>query len=71
MRAQDPTVSFIELRLGDAANGFSLEDPVLSEAYVPTDPSSVPMGGLGVAVGVSFDPYALVSSALQVRVNSA
>ena len=69
MRAQDPTVSFTELLLGDAATGFSLEDPVLSEAYVPADPSSVPMGGLGAAVGASFDPYALVSSALQAQVS--
>ncbi len=69
MRAKNPTVSLIELLLGDAATGFSLEDPFLSEAYVPTDPSSVPIGGLGAAVGASFDPYVLVSSALQVRVN--
>lgn len=47
MRAQNPTVPFTELLLGDAATGFSLEDPVLSETYVSTDPSSVPMGGLG------------------------
>jgi hypothetical protein len=64
MRAQDPTVSFTELLLGDAASGFSLDDQVLSESYVPVDPSSAPMGGLGAAVGTSFDPQALVSNVL-------
>ena len=38
----------------DAATGFSLEDPLLSEAYGPMDPGSVPMGWLRAAVGASF-----------------
>jgi hypothetical protein len=32
MRAQDPTVSFTELLLGDARSGFSLEHQALSES---------------------------------------
>jgi hypothetical protein len=65
MRAQDPTVSFTELLLGDAESGFSLDNQVLSESYVPVDPSSVPMGGLGAAAGSSFNAEALVTNALQ------
>ena len=65
MRAQDPTVSFTELLLGDAKTGFSLDLQVLSESYVPVDPSSMPMGGLGAAAGVSFNAEALVTNALR------
>jgi hypothetical protein len=64
MRAQDPTVSFTELLLGDERSGFSLDHQALSESYVPVDPSSVPMGGLGAATGSSFNAEALVTNAL-------
>ena len=64
MRAQDPSASFMELLLGDDESGFSLDHEVLSESYVPVHPTSVPMGGLGAAAGVSYDPHALVINAL-------
>ena len=55
MRAQDPSVSFTELLLGDEESGFALDHQVLSESYVPQDPISMPMGGLGAAAGASFE----------------
>ena len=60
MRAQDPTVSFTELLLGEAGSGPRF----LPESYVPVDPSSVPMGGLGAAAGGSLDAEALMTNAL-------
>ncbi len=65
MRAQDPTVSFTELLLGDAATGFSLDHEALSQSYEPVDPTNVPMGGLGAAAGDSFDVQSLVRNALR------
>ncbi len=56
--------SFTELLLGDARFGFSLDHQALSESYVPVDPSSVLMGGLGAAAGGSFNAEALVTNAL-------
>ena len=64
MRAQDPAVSLTELLLGDAGSGFSLDHQVLSEAYVPVDPSTVPMGGLGATAGGLFNAEALITNAL-------
>ena len=65
MRAQDPSVSFTDLLMGDEESGFALDHQVLSESYVPQDPISMPMGGLGAAAGASFDVQALVTSVLQ------
>ena len=64
MAAQDHTVSFTELLLEDAATGFSLNHQALSESYVPVDPASVSMGGLGAAAGDAFDVQAIIRSAL-------
>ena len=63
MQAQDPTVSFTELLLGNEASGFSLDHEALSESYRPVDPTAAPMGGLGAAAGASFDVQALIANA--------
>ena len=63
-RAQDPSVSFMELLMGDEATGFSLDHEVLEESYVPVDAINVPMGGLGGAAGASFSARDLVASLL-------
>ena len=64
LRAQDPTVSFTELLLGDAGSGFCLDHESLSQSYLPVDPTCTPMGGLGAAAGAAFDTQALVANAL-------
>ena len=58
-------MSFTELLLGCKESGFSLDDEVLPASYVPMDPVTVPMGGLGAGEGGSFDVEALVASASQ------
>ena len=45
--------------------GYSWDHQLLSESYLCVDPASVPMGGLGAAVGSSFDEEALVANALR------
>jgi hypothetical protein len=64
MQAQDPTVSFTELLLGEAESGFCLDHEALAGSYVPVDPTAAAVGGLGGARGASFDPRALVANAL-------
>ena len=64
LQAQDLTISFTELLLGDAESGSSLDHESLSQLYVPVDSTSASMGGLGAAAGATFGTQALVANAL-------
>ena len=62
--AHNPGISFTELLLGNAEQGFALDHDALTASYVPVDPVSDQMGILGSSRGAAFDADALVARVL-------